>query len=87
MITPLGKNYLLLKMKEEEVKKGSLLLPNEKPNQIKALVVDFGNKCEEKISVGSIVLLPPYSGKTIQDDDKEYILIHEEMLLGIWRDK
>lgn len=87
MITPLGKNYLLQKIEEQEVKKGSLLLVNQKREEIKAFVIDFGNKCEDKISTGTVVLIPSYAGKTIQDGDKEFILINEDLLLGIWEDK
>lgn len=87
MITPLGKNYLLQKIEEEEVKKGSLLLINQKREEIRAYVLDRGSKCEEITSIGDIVLIPAYAGKTIQDGDKEFILINEEMLLGIWEDK
>jgi co-chaperonin GroES (HSP10) len=87
MITPLGKNYLLKKIEEEEVKKGSLLLVNQKRDEIKAYVIDRGMKCEENISTGDVVLLPTYGGKTVHDGDEEFILVNEEMLLGIWEDK
>ena len=91
-IQPLGDRVLVEPIKEGEVKKGGIIIPDsakEKPMQGKVIAVGTG-KLDEKgskipfnVKKGDKVLMPKYGGTEVKIDDKEYQLLREEDILGI----
>lgn len=91
-IRPLGDRILVEPQKEEEVKKGGIIIPDtakEKPQQGKVIAVGQGKRDEAgklipiEVKVGDKVLMPKYGGTEIKIDDKEYQIIREDDILGV----
>lgn len=91
-IKPLGERVLVEPIKEDEVKKGGIIIPDsakEKPQEGKVVALGTGKigKDDKKIpfnvKVGDLVLMPKYGGTEVKMDGKEYQLIREEDILAI----
>ena len=91
-IQPLGDRVLVEPLKEEEVKKGGIIIPDsakEKPQQGKVIAVgtgkldDSGKKIPFNVKEGDLVLMPKYGGTEVKLDDKTYQILREEDILGI----
>ena len=90
-IQPLGDRVLVEPVKEDEVKKGGIIIPDtakEKP--MEGLVIAIGKKKDKEgkeiafdVKVGDRVLLPKYGGTEVKLDDKEFQLVREDDLLGV----
>lgn len=85
-------DHILVERIEEEVKKGGIIIPDtakEKPQQGKIIAVgdgrrdEKGNKIPLEVKKGDIVLFGKYSGTEIRIEDKEYLIIREDDVLGI----
>ena len=94
-IQPLGDRVLVEPTKEDEVKKGGIIIPDtakEKPQQGKVIAVgtgkldDQGKKIEFNVKKGDKVLMPKYGGTEVKIDGKEYQIMREEDILGIIED-
>ena len=94
-IHPLGDRVLVEPVKEEEVKKGGIIIPDtakEKPQQGKVIAVgtgkldEKGNKIPFNVKKGDKVLMPKYGGTEIKLDGKEYQIMREEDILGVLED-
>ena len=94
-IQPLGDRVLVEPVKEEEVKKGGINIPDtakEKPQQGKVIAVgtgkidEKGNKIPFNVKKGDKVLMPKYGGTEIKLDGKEYQIMREEDILGVLED-
>ncbi len=94
-IQPLADRVLVEPIKEDEVKKGGIIIPDtakEKPQQGKVIAVgtgkvdDHGKKIEFHVKKGDRVLIPKYGGTEVKFDDKEYMILREEDILGILHD-
>ena len=91
-IQPLGDRFLIEPIKEEEVKKGGIIIPDtakEKPQQGKVIAVGTGKldkdgkKIPFNVKKGDLVLMPKYGGTEVKLDDKTYQIMREEDILGI----
>ena len=91
-IQPLADRVLVEPIKEEEVKKGGIIIPDsakEKPQQGKVIAVgtgkldDSGKKIPFNVKEGDLVLMPKYGGTEVKVDDKTYQILSEEDILGI----
>lgn len=91
-IQPLGDRVLVEPMKEDEVTKGGIIIPDtakEKPQQGKVVAVgtgkldDQGHKIPFNVKKGDLVLMPKYGGTEFKVDGKEYQIMREEDILGI----
>ncbi len=85
-------DHILVERIEEEVKKGGIIIPDtakEKPQQGKVIAVgsgrrdDKGNKIPLEVKKGDIILFGKYAGTEVKVEDKEYLIIREEDILGI----
>ena len=94
-IQPLGDRVLVEPLKDEEQKKGGIIIPDtakEKPQQGKVIAVgpgktdDSGKAIPMSVKKGDKVLLPKYGGTEVKMDDKEYQLVREDDILGIIQD-
>ncbi len=91
-IQPLADRVLVEPLKEEEVKKGGIIIPDtakEKPQEGKIIAVgtgkldENGKKIEFNVKKGDRVLMPKYGGTEVKIDGKEYQIIREDDILAI----
>ena len=75
-----------------EVKKGGIIIPDtakEKPQEGKIVATGKGKTTDEgkvlpmDVKPGDRVLYGKYSGSEIKIDDQEYLIMHQEDILGI----
>lgn len=94
-IQPLGDRVLVEPVKEEESKKGGIIIPDtakEKPQQGKVIAVGTGKLDENgklipfNVKKGDRILMPKYGGTEVKLNDKEYQILREEDILGILQD-
>jgi chaperonin GroES len=85
-------DHILVERIEREAKKGGIIIPDtvkEKPQEGKIIAVgdgrrdEKGNKIPLVVKKGDIILFGKYSGNEIKLDDKEYLIIREDDILGI----
>ncbi|MCK4251692.1 co-chaperone GroES [candidate division WOR-3 bacterium] len=85
-------DHILVERIEREAKKGGIIIPDtvkEKPQEGKIIAVgdgrrdEKGNKIPLVVKKGDIILFGKYSGNEIKLDDKEYLIIREDDVLGI----
>uniref|UniRef100_A0A7C4XDE0 Co-chaperonin GroES n=1 Tax=candidate division WOR-3 bacterium TaxID=2052148 RepID=A0A7C4XDE0_UNCW3 len=85
-------DHILVERIEEEVKKGGIIIPDtakEKPQQGKVIEVGEGKKDEKgnripmDVKKGDIILFGKYAGTEVKIEDKEYLIIREDDVLGI----
>lgn len=91
-IQPLADRVLVEPLKEEEVKKGGIIIPDtakEKPQEGKVIAVGTGKLDEDgkkiafNVKKGDRVLMPKYGGTEVKIDGKEYQIIREDDILAI----
>ena len=94
-IQPLGDRVLVEPIKEDEVKKGGIIIPDtakEKPQQGKVIAVgagkldDNGKAIPMHVKKGDKILMPKYGGTEIKIDNKDYLILREEDILGVIED-
>jgi chaperonin GroES len=92
MIRPLGEKILVKPAEVKEVKKGGIIIPDtakEKPQEGEVVAVGKGKKAEDgkvmalDVKVGDKVLYGKYSGTEVKFDDKEYLIMSQDDILGI----
>lgn len=85
-------DHILVERIEEEVRKGGIIIPDtakEKPQQGKVIAVgdgrrdEKGNRIALDVKKGDIILFGKYAGSEVKIDDKEYLIIREDDVLGI----
>jgi len=85
-------DHILVERIEEEIRKGGIIIPDaakEKPQQGKVIAVgegrrdDKGNRVALDVKKGDTILFGKYSGNEMKIEDKEYLIIREEDVLGI----
>lgn len=81
---PLGKRVLVEREEELKTTASGIIIPDnaskEKPSQGKVVAV---SKEAEGLSVGDTVVFAKYSGSEIILDDKKYLVLNTEDILGI----
>ncbi|MEN3014305.1 MAG: co-chaperone GroES [Endomicrobiia bacterium] len=91
-VKPLGDRVLVKPLEEKEVKKGNIIIPDtakEKPQQGEVIAVGKGKITEDgkllpmDVKVGDKVLYGKYSGTEIKIDGQEYLILHQDDILGI----
>ncbi len=91
-IQPLADRVLVEPLKEEEVKKGGIIIPDtakEKPTTGTVIAIgtgkldEKGNKIPFNVKPGDKILMPKYGGTEVKIDDKDYQILREEDILGI----
>ena len=94
-IQPLSDRVLVEPAKEEEVKKGGIIIPDtakEKPTTGKVIAIgtgkidEKGNKVPFNVKPGDKVLMPKYGGTEVKLDGTEYQIMREEDILGVIKD-
>jgi chaperonin GroES len=91
-IKPLGERVLVEPLKEGEVNKGGIIIPDsakEKPQEGKVIAVGTGKLDEDgkkipfNVKVGDTVLMPKYGGTEVKVGGKEYQIVREDDILAI----
>src|SRR5207244_10834298 len=88
----LNDRMLVERLEEKEVKKGGIIIPDtakEKPQEGKVIAVGNGKVTEDgkkiplDVKGGDKILFGKYSGSEVKLDDKEYLILREDDVLGI----
>ena len=91
-IQPLGDRVLVQPLEKDEIKKGGIIIPDsakEKPQEGKIVAAGPGKRDNEgkivpmDVKAGDRILYGKYSGTEIKIDDVEYLIMHQEDILGI----
>lgn len=91
-VKPIGDRVLVKPAKEEESKKGGIIIPDsakEKPQEGKVIAVgtgktdENGKKLPFEVKVGDRVLISKYGGTEIKIDGEEHQILREDDILGI----
>ncbi|HBH60202.1 MAG TPA: co-chaperone GroES [Nitrospiraceae bacterium] len=91
-LKPLKDRVLVKYSEEPEKSAGGLYIPDtakEKPQRGEIVAVGSGKITDDgkvqkmEVKVGDIVLFEKYSGSKINIDEKEYLIIREDDILGI----
>ncbi|MBI4677308.1 MAG: co-chaperone GroES [Elusimicrobia bacterium] len=94
-IQPLGDRVLVKPVEAKESKRGGIIIPEtakEKPQEGKIAAVGKGKVTEEgkvlpmEVKVGDRILYGKYSGNELKIDDEDYLIIHQDDILGILSD-
>jgi len=89
---PLGDRVLVKPAEEKEVKKGGIIIPDtakEKPQEGEVIAVgpgktdDSGKKVPMDVKKGDKILYGKYSGTEVKIDGVEYLIMHQDDILGI----
>ena len=89
---PLHDRILIKRIEEEETVKGGIIIPDsakEKPQEGEVIAVGNGKMNEDgkvvplDVKAGDRILFGKYSGTEIKIDNKEYLILKEEEVLGV----
>jgi len=91
-LRPLQDRILVKRVEEEEKTKGGIIIPDtakEKPAEGKVTAVgngklgDDGKRIPLEIKKGDRILFGKYSGTEVKIEDKEYLIMREDDVLGV----
>ncbi len=91
-IRPLGDRVVLEPQEAQERTKGGIVLPDtarEKPQEGKVVAVGKGKTTDDgkvlpmEVKVGDRVLYGKYSGSEVTVDGEDYVVLHENDILGV----
>jgi len=91
-IQPLGDRVLVKAIEGKETKRGGIIIPDtakEKPQEGeiiatgKGKITDEGKLLPMEVKAGDRILYGKYSGNEIKIDDQEYLIMHQDDILGI----
>ena len=90
-VIPLHDRVLLIRLEEDETKKGGIIIPDtakEKPLEAKVIEAGKGRVNEDgkviplEIKKGDKVLIGKFSGTEVTIDDVEHVIVREEEILA-----
>lgn len=91
-ITPLGDRVLVTQTEDAEQIKGGIIIPDsakEKPQEATVIALgsgrlnDSGKSIAFQVKVGDRILISKYGGTEVNIDDKKFMLLREDDILGI----
>ena len=91
-IKPLSDRVLVKPMEKEEMKKGGIIIPDtakEKPQEGEVIAAGPGKRDDQgklipmEVKAGDRILYGKYSGTEIKIEDEEYLIMHQDDILGI----
>ena len=91
-IQPLGDRVLVKPLEQKEMKRGGIIIPDsakEKPQEGLVVSTGKGKTTEDgkilpmDVKAGDKILYGKYSGSEIKLDDEEYLIMHQDDILGI----
>ena len=93
-LQPLGDRVLVRPLEQKEAKKGGIIIPDtakEKPQEGEIVaagpgkITDEGKTLPMHVKKGDRILFGKYSGTEIEIDGQEYLIMHQEDILGLLR--
>jgi chaperonin GroES len=89
-VTPLHDRVLVRRMENKETAKEGLIIPDsakEKPQEGEVIAIgpgkiEKGQRVPLDVAVGDRILFGKYTGSDITIDSQEYLILHEEEILG-----
>ena len=91
-IQPLGDRVLVKPQEQKETKRGGIIIPDsakEKPQEGLVVATGKGKTTEDgkvlpmDVKAGDKILYGKYSGSEIKIDDEDYLIMHQDDILGI----
>jgi chaperonin GroES len=91
-IRPLHDRVIVKRIKEEEITKGGIIIPDsakEKPSEGKVIAVGNGKLLENgnlkplDVKAGDKVLFGKYSGTEVKIDGEEHLIMREDEIIAI----
>lgn len=91
-LKPLHDRILVERIEEEEEPRGGIVIPDtakEKPQEGKVVavgegkVLDSGQTLKMSLKKGDRILFGKYSGNEVKIDDRDYLIMREEDVLGV----
>ena len=91
-LRPLGDRVVVKALEQKEVKKGGIIIPDtakEKPQEGEVIAVGKGKTTDDgklipmDVKAGDKILYGKYSGTEVKIEDVEYLIMHQEDILGI----
>ena len=91
-IRPLADRVVLKRVKEEEVTKGGIIIPDsakEKPIEAEVVAVGVGKALKDgkvrplEVKVGDRVIIGKWSGSEVKLDGVEHVIVREEDILAV----
>lgn len=91
-IKPLGDRVLVEPIKEAEINKGGIIIPDsakERPQEGKVIALGTGKLDDDgkivafNVKVDDVVLMPKYGGTEVKMDGKVYQIMREEDILAV----
>lgn len=91
-IQPLGDRVLVKPQEAKETKRGGIIIPDsakEKPQEGLIVATGKGKTTEDgkvlpmDVKPGDKILYGKYSGSEIKLDDEDYLIMHQDDILGI----
>ncbi|MDD5656123.1 MAG: co-chaperone GroES [Elusimicrobia bacterium] len=91
-IQPLGDRVLVKPVEQKETKRGGIIIPDtakEKPQEGQIVATGKGKMTEDgkllpmDVKPGDRILYGKYSGNEIKIDDADYLIMHQDDILGI----
>jgi chaperonin GroES len=91
-IRPLGDRIIVKRLEEEERTKGGIIIPDtakEKPQQGKVVAIgpgklnEKGERLPMEVKENDKILFGKYAGTEVKIGDEEYLIIHQDDVLGI----
>ena len=91
-IQPLGDRVLVKPVEQKETKRGGIIIPDtakEKPQEGLVVATGKGKTTEDgkllpmDVKAGDKILYGKYSGSELKLDDQEYLIMHQDDVLGI----
>ena len=91
-IQPLGDRVLVKPVEKEEVHKSGIIIPDtakEKPQEGEIVAAGPGKMGEDgkrlsmDVKAGDRILYGKYSGTEIKIEDAEYLIMHQDDILGV----
>ena len=91
-IQPLGDRVLVKPVEQKETKRGGIIIPDtakEKPQEGEVIACGKGKLTEDgkvlpmDVKPGDRILYGKYSGNELKLDDQDYLIMHQDDILGI----
>ncbi len=95
-IRPLGDRVLVKALEKEKQERGGLIIPDtakEKPQEGEVIaagkgkIADDGKLLPMDVKAGDKILYGKYSGTEIKIDGDEYLIMHQDDILGVLESK
>ncbi len=91
-LQPLGDRVLVKPLEQKETKRGGIIIPDtakEKPQEGLVVACGKGKTTEDgkvlamDVKAGDKILYGKYSGNEIKIDDQDYLIMHQDDILGL----